>query len=203
MLRSMMYVTTPSGCSLRRSASASMPMPMRSSERKRSRACCLVRLIAGSILRGTRAGNQTWWGCSIIRSNRGGSAGQCGAGAASGAGGIDELQRLHRGYHARLGSVLEEQAHAFELVAVQRVVDVFREVGFDVLFADADARRPFACEFLDVLGEQSVVARGLKDFRQVEIVFLERSAANRPEGEDERLARLLFPFFREVDAYVL
>ena len=31
------------GCSLRRTASASMPMPIRSSERNKSRACCLVR----------------------------------------------------------------------------------------------------------------------------------------------------------------
>src|SRR5208282_5962109 len=39
----MMYVTVPSGCSLRRTASASMPMPIRSSELNISSACCLVR----------------------------------------------------------------------------------------------------------------------------------------------------------------
>src|SRR6267154_4555304 len=50
MLRSMMYVATPSGCSLRRSESASMPRPIRSSERKRSSACCLVRDMNSSIL---------------------------------------------------------------------------------------------------------------------------------------------------------
>src|SRR6184192_2819943 len=38
----MMYVTTPSGWHWRRTASASMPMPMRSSERNISRASCLV-----------------------------------------------------------------------------------------------------------------------------------------------------------------
>src|ERR1700693_4607936 len=43
MLRSIMYVTTPSGCSLRRCVSASMPSPIKSSERNRSSACCLVR----------------------------------------------------------------------------------------------------------------------------------------------------------------
>src|SRR5260370_31424260 len=43
MLRSMMYVATPSGCSLRRIASASMPIPIRSSERNISRAWCLVK----------------------------------------------------------------------------------------------------------------------------------------------------------------
>src|SRR5215831_11515450 len=42
MLRSMMYVTTPSGCSLRRTASASMPIPIRSSDRNISNACCLL-----------------------------------------------------------------------------------------------------------------------------------------------------------------
>src|SRR5215475_13007124 len=39
----MMYVTTPSGCKRRRTASASMPIPIRSSERNISSACCLVR----------------------------------------------------------------------------------------------------------------------------------------------------------------
>src|SRR5713101_4125130 len=45
MLRSMMYVTTPSGCSLRRAELASMPMPMRSSDWNMSSACCLVRVM--------------------------------------------------------------------------------------------------------------------------------------------------------------
>src|SRR5579883_984368 len=44
MLRSMMEATTPSGCSRRRTASASMPMPIRSSDRNRSRACAFVRV---------------------------------------------------------------------------------------------------------------------------------------------------------------
>src|SRR5579872_1294134 len=44
----MMYVATPSGWSLRRTASASMPMPMRSSERNKSRACCLVKVMVFS-----------------------------------------------------------------------------------------------------------------------------------------------------------
>src|SRR5580658_2880070 len=39
----MMYVTVPSGCSLRRTASASIPMPIRSSELNISSACCLLR----------------------------------------------------------------------------------------------------------------------------------------------------------------
>src|SRR5579872_3120353 len=45
----MMYVATPSGWSLRRTASASMPMPMRSSERNKSRACCLVKVMVFSM----------------------------------------------------------------------------------------------------------------------------------------------------------
>src|SRR5256885_2307810 len=39
----MMYVTVPSGCNRRRTASASIPMPIRSSELNISSACCLVR----------------------------------------------------------------------------------------------------------------------------------------------------------------
>src|ERR1035437_6310254 len=42
MLRSMMYETMPSGCHLRRMESASMPMPIRSSERNKSSACWRV-----------------------------------------------------------------------------------------------------------------------------------------------------------------
>src|SRR6267154_991 len=59
MLRSMIYVATPSGWSLRRSESASMPSPMRSSERNRSRACCLVRDMNLSILAETGGSVET------------------------------------------------------------------------------------------------------------------------------------------------
>src|SRR5271170_6765632 len=128
---------------------------------------------------------------------------------------------LRRGrQYADLGCVAIEELQALQASSVEVVINIFGEVGAHGGFFETETWSPFAGDLVEAGGFESVVAGLLKHLRQVwhcnvasrrgrpgavvptQCFFLQSLLANRPEGEDERLAGVANPLLGEVERVI-
>ena len=81
-----------------------------------------------------------------------------------------------------------KQAQAFQTRLVQIIKDVCRQIGVQVRGGKVEFLRPGLRNLPQIGRLQTVIARLLKDRRQIQVGRFGRFIANCPEGEDEWLA---------------